>query len=288
MRDETGAPAGAVLLFKDLTRVEQLEERERLKDRLAAIGEMAAAIAHEVKNPLASIEVLAGLLKRRLKEAPEAVAVLNEIIHEAKMANAIVVDVLDFARPLRLQVEEVDLGRVIGDAVHLARRAAEPGQVEVRLDLAPSLSAIKGDASQIRQLVANLVANAFEALAGWPASAPDTPAIVVKAFPVDRSDLPEGRGVAIEVTDNGPGVPPELGERVFGPFVSTKPKGSGLGLANVRKVVDAHGGRVSVGAGREGGAAFTVLLPHAPPHDSRLPDADTCSSPPAVRAAAGF
>jgi nitrogen-specific signal transduction histidine kinase len=82
---------GAALLFKDLTRVEQLEERERLRDRLAALGEMAAAIAHEVKNPLAGIQVVAGLLKRQLPESPDAHALLNDIINEAKMANQIVV-----------------------------------------------------------------------------------------------------------------------------------------------------------------------------------------------------
>ena len=99
---------GAALFFRDLTRVEQLEERERLRDRLAALGEMAAAIAHEVKNPLAGIEVMAGLLKRRLSDNPEAQTMLADIIGEAKMANAIVMEVLDFVRPVRLQVEDVD------------------------------------------------------------------------------------------------------------------------------------------------------------------------------------
>jgi nitrogen-specific signal transduction histidine kinase len=89
--DRDGTVSGAALLFKDLTRVEQLEERERLRDRLAALGEMAAAIAHEVKNPLAGIQVVAGLLKRQLPESPDAHALLNDIINEAKMANQIVV-----------------------------------------------------------------------------------------------------------------------------------------------------------------------------------------------------
>ena len=93
------------MFFKDLTRVEQLEERERLRDRLAAVGEMAAVIAHEVKNPLAGIEVMAGLLRRKIADTPDAQAVLTDIINEAKMANAIVQEVLDFVRPIRLQVE---------------------------------------------------------------------------------------------------------------------------------------------------------------------------------------
>src|SRR5262249_47572667 len=105
VHDDAGRIAGATLFFKDLTRVEQREERERLRDRLATLGEMAAAIAHEVKNPLASIEVMAGVLKRQLFDRVEALETLNDIIKEAKMANAIVVEVLEFVRPIALQVE---------------------------------------------------------------------------------------------------------------------------------------------------------------------------------------
>ena len=107
IHDDTGALVGATLFFKDLTRVEQMEERDRLRDRLAALGEMAAAIAHEVKNPLASIEVMAGVLKRQLTDQPEALESLSDIIKEAKMANAIVVEVLEFVRPISLQVDRV-------------------------------------------------------------------------------------------------------------------------------------------------------------------------------------
>src|SRR5260370_1852681 len=99
VRNDEGDVAGVAMFFKDLTRVEQLEERERLRDRLAALGEMAAAIAHEVKNPLAGIEVMAGLLKRQLTESPDAQAVPPAIIKETKMANAIAQDVTAFARP---------------------------------------------------------------------------------------------------------------------------------------------------------------------------------------------
>src|SRR5437763_5867320 len=103
VKDARGRDVGATLFFKDLTRVEQLEERERLRDRLAALGEMAAAIAHEVKNPLAGIEVMSGLLKRQLTESPDAQSVLADIIKDAKMANRILQQVLAFVRPIRLQ-----------------------------------------------------------------------------------------------------------------------------------------------------------------------------------------
>src|ERR671934_1401892 len=105
------------MFFKDLTRVEQLEERERLRDRLAALGEMAAAIAHEVKNPLAGIEVMAGILKRQLVDSEDAQTILADIIKEAKMANSIVLEVLDFVRPIRLQVENIAVSEIVRDAI---------------------------------------------------------------------------------------------------------------------------------------------------------------------------
>ena len=120
---------GAAMFFKDLTRVEQLEERERLRDRLAAVGEMAAVIAHEVKNPLAGIEVMAGLLRRKIPDAPDAQVVLTDIINEAKMANAIVQEVLDFVRPIRLQVEHTAIADAVQGAIQLADTKARRGDV---------------------------------------------------------------------------------------------------------------------------------------------------------------
>ena len=131
-RTSAGSIIGATLFFKDLTRVEQLEERERLRDRLAALGEMAAAIAHEVKNPLAGIEVMAGVLKRQLPESPDAQSILDDIIKEAKMANAIVLEVLEFVRPIRLQVEQIVLADVISDAITLAESHVPRGDVAHR------------------------------------------------------------------------------------------------------------------------------------------------------------
>ena len=114
------SPIGAVMFFKDLTQVEQLEERERLRDRLASLGEMAAGIAHELKNPLAGIEVMAGLLRRQVPDSKDAQSLLADILSEAKLANAIVVEMLEFVRPVRLQVERTDLGEVLQQSVTMA------------------------------------------------------------------------------------------------------------------------------------------------------------------------
>ena len=127
VKDDAGQPIGAVMFFKDLTHVEQLEERERLRDRLASLGEMAAGIAHELKNPLAGIEVMAGLLRRQVPASPDAQSLLADIISEAKLANAIVVEMLEFVRPIRLQVERTDVADVLQQAITLAETKAARG-----------------------------------------------------------------------------------------------------------------------------------------------------------------
>jgi two-component system nitrogen regulation sensor histidine kinase GlnL len=264
--DPAGQRTGVTLFFKDLTRVEQLEERERLRDRLAALGEMAAAIAHEVKNPLAGIEVMAGILKRQLTESEDAQSILRDIIKEAKMANAIVVEVLDFVRPIRLQVERISLADVVRDAISLAEGHVPRGKVQLALDLPEDLPPIQGDPHQLRQLFTNLLTNAFEALGGagsvrlaaQPLSTDEeTGATEAQAVPM----------IQVEVTDNGPGIPADVMDRIFSPFFTTKPQGSGLGLAIVRKIVDAHDGRIDVSARVEGGTRFGVTLPVSGSHE---------------------
>ena len=164
VKDHSGGALGAVMFFKDLTQVEQVEERERLRDRLASLGEMAAGIAHELKNPLAGIEVMAGLLRRQVPESVDAQSLLADIMSEAKLANSIVVQMLEFVRPVRLQVEQTDLPEVLHQAVTLAELKAPRGDVVVVVKRAPELPMIAGDRHQLTQVFTNLVANAFEAL----------------------------------------------------------------------------------------------------------------------------
>src|SRR6185503_6715331 len=146
--DDQGALLGASMFFKDLTRVEQLNERERLRDRLVAIGELAAVFAHEVKNPLAGIEVMAGHLRRKVGDAPEVQSVLTDIIGEAKMANAIVQEVLDFVRPIRLQVEPTLLCDAVQAAVQHADAKGRRGNIEVDTRVPPTLPHLRADTTR--------------------------------------------------------------------------------------------------------------------------------------------
>jgi signal transduction histidine kinase len=255
VRDDEGSVIGASMFFKDLTRVEQLEERERLRDRLAAVGEMAAVIAHEVKNPLAGIEVMAGLLRRKMPDAPDAQVVLSDIINEAKMANAIVQEVLDFVRPIRLQVEHTAVAEAVQGAIQLADTKARRGAVAVNVTLADGLPQIKADQHQLTQVFTNLLMNAYEAMGG-------NGHVTISAEPVRLEDVGDGRdAVLVQFTDDGPGIPQDVAEKVFDPFFTTKAQGSGLGLAIVRKIVDAHDGRIDLRTSPGQGTTIRVTLP---------------------------
>jgi nitrogen-specific signal transduction histidine kinase len=262
VKDERGRSEGVVIFFKDLTKVEQLEERERLRDRLVALGEMAAAIAHEVKNPLAGIEVMAGVLKRQVADSPDAQSILTDIINEAKMANQIVHEALEFVRPIRLQVEHTSIADVINDSVNLAESKMPRRQIGLQLHVDAGLPPIQGDHHQLCQLFTNLLINAFEALEGKGAveiTAREGATDEETHSPSGEPHLPV-RTVVIDVVDDGPGVPQDLRDRIFNAFFTTKPQGSGLGLAIVRKVVDAHDGTIDILSGGRG-THFRVTLP---------------------------
>jgi signal transduction histidine kinase len=206
-----------------------------------------------VKNPLAAIEVMAGLLRRRMPEDPEGQTVLTDIISEVKMANQIVQEVLDFVRPIRLQTERTAVAAAVRGAIHLADTKAQRHAVTVDVVLAPGLPPIHADRYQLMQVFTNLLINAYEAMDG-------SGRVAVTGTLIRR----HGGGqdaVLVEVSDTGPGMAPEVSEQVFKPFFSTKPQGSGLGLAIVRKIVDAHGGSIDVRTGLGQGTTFRVMLP---------------------------
>jgi len=261
VRDDQGDPLGAALLFKDLTHVEQIEERERLRDRLAAVGEMAAVMAHEIKNPLAGIEVLAGLLRRKVPDK-DAQGLAQDIINEAKMANAIVQEVLAFVRPVRLQVDRTSLADAVAAAVTLAEGKASRGSILVEIDLPQSLPTLGADHHQLTQVFCNLLINAYEALDGRGRVAITAQLANTAA---EGALLPDGHiavpTVVVEVSDDGPGMPTDVAEKIFNPFFTTKAQGSGLGLAIVRKIVDAHDGRMDMTTADGRGTKFRVTLP---------------------------
>ena len=262
VRDDHGRGIGAVMFFKDLTHVEQREERERLRDRLASLGEMAAGIAHELKNPLAGIEVMAGLLRRQVSELPDAQSLVADILSEAKLANSIVVEMLEFVRPIRLQVEQTDVAEVLHQAVTTAESKVSRGAVELTLNIDRSLPLVDGDHNQLCQVFTNLLTNAFEALDGKGRVTVTAAVQLMEQDPAFTTDNPAPvRMLVVEVADDGPGVQADQNDRIFDPFFTTKPQGSGLGLPIVRKIVDAHDGRIDLDSSPGKGTRFRVTLP---------------------------
>ncbi len=262
VRDDDGRTIGAVLFFKDLTQVEQMEERERLRDRLASLGEMAANIAHELRNPLAGIEVMAGLLRRQVPDSPDAQSLLADILSEAKLANAIVVEMLEFVRPIRLQVEQTEIAAVLQQAVMNAESKVPRRGIVVDMELAEELPPIDSDGSQLCQVFTNLLTNAFEAMNGTGRVALRASLALPEQDPGFAAEAGDPvPSIVVDVIDDGPGVPAELSDRIFNPFFTTKTTGSGLGLAIVRRIVDAHDGRIDLASEPGRGTRFRVTLP---------------------------
>ena len=167
---------------------------------------MAAGIAHELKNPLAGIEVMAGLLRRQVPDSKDAQSLLADILSEAKLANAIVVEMLEFVRPVRLQVERTDLSDVLQQSVTMAESKATRGEVAVTTNVEPGLPMIEGDHHQLSQVFTNLVANAFEALDGKGHITISAMTTTIEADPAFAGVHPPTPAVLVEVADDGPGI----------------------------------------------------------------------------------
>ena len=244
--DGTQASKGALCLLADLTEVVVLRERLFLKENLARLGEMVAGIAHEFRNGLATIMGNAKLLQGRT--APDSAEVVQALLEESLSLSRVVTEFLQFARPEPLHVEDVDLGEVLRElSDELKSRADAAG---VSLSFESTSVSLEGDERLLRKALSNLVVNAIEALEG--AGAPDAEV---------RVELAASDGVAvIRVRDNGVGVSPEQRERIFTPFYTGKPDGTGLGLSVVQKIVVSHNGTVELEE-RAGGASFVVRLP---------------------------
>jgi signal transduction histidine kinase len=271
VRDEQGAVRGAVLQFRDLTPYERSAEQERLRDRLAALGEMAAGLAHEIRNPLAGMEILTGLLRRRLAEQPEERALLDELGAEIRRLAETVTASLEFVRPVALRCDPVDPVELLEESLARARSRVPFGG-DVERDYAETLPALRADGERLEAVLTNLIVNALEAMEGAK-SDPRRIQLGVRVEAGDEADPGSERDaqpaeMVFTVADTGPGIPDELRERVFYPFFTTKQEGSGVGLAQAQKVVAGHGGRLELSGGDPCGAIFRVRLPLSPPEAS--------------------
>ncbi len=247
--DEQGALHGAVCLFSDLTAVIELEEQVRLKDSLARLGELTAGLAHEFRNGLATIHGYARLLDPA-GPGDDQRTYVEAIRAETDSLERIVTNFLNFARPAQLTLAPVASAQVVEHArAELAAEArSHGGEITVRGEF----GTLDGDEVLLTQALVNLVRNGVEAAVG----AGRPPRIAIEG----RVDVP-GRALRLRVSDNGPGIAAAARNKLFQPFFTTRPQGTGLGLALVQKIVVSHNGRVLVEPAEGGGAAFTMVLP---------------------------
>lgn len=244
LTDRHGAALGVILSFSDLTEVKRLQEQVELRERLTALGEMSAGIAHELRNPMAVISGYLNLLSK--KTDPSSQSVIRDITREIDGMNRIIGDMLTFARPAALNRVSVNLREMLETCLANALQASGPAcSVKTLLDVGDIRVTV--DEVLMRQAFTNLFQNATDAM-------PQGGTLTVDAKTGPRL-------LTVRVADTGTGIPRDALKKIFLPFFTTKDTGVGLGLALVHKIILSHGGRIEVESTEGKGSVFTVQLP---------------------------
>jgi PAS domain S-box-containing protein len=244
--DAADSFAGTTGIVRDVTAVKQLQLQLLERERLAAIGELAAMVAHEVRNPLAGIRGGCEILLEGYPEGDTRHDIGVEIIHQVDRLSRTVHDLLLFARPKAMDLVPTDLHGLIDRILRVLGDDPETGDVEVVRDFGDDVPIIHADGRQMEQVFMNLVLNAIQ--------------VMNHKGRVTIATRTLGRQVVVTVTDTGPGIPPDKLGKIFEPFFTTRAQGTGLGLAIVKKIVEAHGGRIEAVSLPGSGARFTATL----------------------------
>ena len=254
--DEKQTSTGAVIVLRDLREIKKLEEKVRHSEKLAAIGELAAGVAHEIRNPLSSIKGFARFLAHSLSDRTQEKEYAEIIAKEVDRINSVVNDLLTFARPLEPELALTDVLKLAEHSVRLVETDARSRDIKIRSKINPDLNSFFLDANQITQALLNLMLNALQEV--------DNGGVIVVGADVNES----GTRLDIWVEDDGPGISQDKKKKIFDPFFTTREKGTGLGLAIVHKIVENHRGEIRVESplpGNTRGCRFTMTLPVASP-----------------------
>ena len=236
-------------ILHDLSRRTELEERLREATALARLGEMAAVIAHEVKNPLAAVRGAVQVIGSRLPPSTGDAAIVKEVIARIDGLNDLIQDLLVFARPPAPRPTPIDLRRLLSSVSELLTR--DPAFSTLTIDITGDVPPVNGDATLLTIAVQNLLINSAQAMQGRG---------------VVRVHLTATDGWHhIEIADTGPGIPPEIRANLFRPFKTTKARGTGLGMATAKRLAELHNGRIDVACPDAGGTTVTIQLPSPPP-----------------------
>lgn len=239
---------GLIILIRDITAIERLQTEENRNNRLKQLGEMAAMVAHEIRNPLGGIKGFASLLERDLQDRPEQQQMASYIIEGTDNLNTLVTNVLSYSRPLKLECETVDVVALCRD-LFIALEADPNTPKNIQLKFTTPLPTLPAwvDSQHLKGALLNLIFNAIQAM-------PNGGNLTLSLF------LEEGK-ITIEVIDEGSGISLENQKKIFSPFFTTKPKGNGLGLSEVYKVVEAHHGSINFRSDPGKGTTFTIKIP---------------------------
>lgn len=240
---------GYVYIFRDLSEVRRLQREVERSKRLAALGNLAAGVAHEIRNPLSSIKGFATYFRDRFKDQPKDQDTARTMIQEVERLDRVIGQLLEFARPSDLKVTPVNVPELIKHALKLVEGDAGARDVVVTSDIAPDLEPVYMDPDRMSQVLLNLYLNAIQAMDHGGKM----------EIRVTRDEKRKQTKVA--VSDSGPGIDPTDLERIFDPYFTTKPGGTGLGLAIVHKILEAHGGDVQVRSEQHKGTTVTLVLP---------------------------
>jgi two-component system, NtrC family, sensor histidine kinase PilS len=243
-----GKAAGYTLIFQDLTEMKKLEDELRLKDRMAAVGELSAGIAHEIRNPLAAIAGSVQVLKGSQSLTPQEQRLMSIVLKESERLNKSISDFLRFVRPQEKRALEYDVAACLSETLDLLQNSSELHEKhEILRDIAPAPMHLVGDADQIRQVFWNLARNAVQAM-------PHGGQLTVRTAVEDGA-------YRITFADNGRGMSAVDLSRLFQPFRTNFPTGTGLGMAISYRIVQEHGGKIEVTSTEGAGSAITVSLP---------------------------
>jgi signal transduction histidine kinase len=252
LRDANGATLGYVIAAKDVSEVKKLESRMQQSEKLSAVGQLAAGVAHEINNPLGVILGFAQGMARQTKAGDPLELPIKSIEREALRCKSLVQDLLTFARTSQTDRSGMDLNQTITQALSLVQTQVKIGQVELKVELADGMPMILGNKNQVQQVILNLAKNALDAM-------PAGGTLEIKTELIESA--PQS-WVCLEVSDTGTGIPAPLLARIFEPFFTTKPvgQGTGLGLSLVSEIVKKHSGEIDVESA-PGRSVFRVKFP---------------------------
>ncbi|MHC1726707.1 MAG: ATP-binding protein [Syntrophobacteraceae bacterium] len=259
IRDSERRATGYLFLFSDITGIKQLEEQLRRSERLAGLGRLAAGVAHEIRNPLSSIKGFATILAGRFKEDERSRDIADVMVQEVERLNRVVTELLNFAKPTELNRQRISCQELVQDSLKLIEKDALRQGVKVESAIDPQDLQLDVDPDRFSQILLNLYLNAIHAMKQGGT-------LGVRTFQ-------ENGDTIIVVSDSGTGISAEHLPHVFDPYFTTKPQGVGLGLANVHKFVEAHGGEIEVQSIPAKGTQFTIRL------CSKEPEGSSCNVP---------